>query len=38
MVKIIGYFVDGHYVTIGRLQHYLKHYGGQTLEFLSEVV
>lgn len=31
---IIGYLVDGEYVTIGRLQHYLREFGGQTLELL----
>ncbi len=31
---LVGYLVDGQYVTIGRLQHYLLVFGGHTLELL----
>lgn len=31
---LIGYLVDGNYVTVNRLEHYLKTYGGNRLEFL----
>lgn len=36
--KLIGYLVDGHYVTVGRLQHYIRNYGGKSLEFVKAVV
>lgn len=32
--KLIGYLVDGHFVTVGRLQHYIRNYGGESLEFV----
>ena len=31
---LIGYLIDGQYVTVGRLQHYLITFGGNCLEFL----
>lgn len=31
---LIGYLIDGQYVTVGRLQHYLRVFGGNCLEFL----
>lgn len=35
---IIGYLVDGQYVTVGRLQHYLRVFGGTSLEFIKAVI
>lgn len=32
---VIGYLVDGQFVTVGRLEHYLKVVGGEELEELS---
>lgn len=32
--KVIGYLVDGQFVTVGRLEHFLKTYGGESLELL----
>ena len=31
---VIGYFVDGEYVTVGGLEHYIKKYGGKEIEVL----
>lgn len=31
---LIGYLVDGQYVSVNRLQHFLIHFGGKTLELL----
>ena len=31
---VIGYLVDGEYVTVGRLEHYIKTYGGKEIEVL----
>lgn len=35
---VTGYFVDGNYVTVGRLQHYLRHYGGESLDVVMAVI
>lgn len=31
---VVGYFVDGFYVSVGRLQHYLNHWGGEPLDLV----
>lgn len=35
---VTGYLVDGQFVAIGRLQRYLKVFGGSTLEYIKAVI